>query len=119
MSDNKIRRFEKVDWYGWAGSEKFSNGHQPFIYHHDIDDKTDVTVIGDANGVGISIYFDTEEHEYITYNWYLEKKMPEMIVLGHMQAMIEEFKFEEVADVARLCYELDTTKTWNFEFAEG
>ena len=119
MLNNEIRRFEKVDWYGWAGSEKFSNGHQPFIYHKDINDEADVTLIGDANGVGISVYIEGEDHEYSSLNWYFEKKMPEMVVLGHMQAMIEEFELDKVVDTATLCYKLDTTKTWNFEFAEG
>lgn len=44
----EIRRFNKNDWYTFAGAEKFEDGTDPFIAESD-----SFTIIGDPNGIEI------------------------------------------------------------------
>lgn len=56
MATQKIRRFTKTDWYGYAGAERFNDGSAPFIYETTLDDgETEVIIVADKNGVMIEI----------------------------------------------------------------
>ena len=74
----QMRPFEKVDWYGWAGAEKFSDGSSPYIgevtFPSFPEGKGDgATVIADHNGVGVYCMWNwdkepNKDHENSYYN---------------------------------------------------
>ena len=53
-----MRRFEKVDWYGWAGATPFSDG-EPYISEFQLDDvgedglPVDAVLIAGAEGMDV------------------------------------------------------------------
>lgn len=48
---NEIRKFEKADWYAYAGAERFSKNSEPLILDIELDHNAEATVIADKNGI--------------------------------------------------------------------
>lgn len=98
------RRFDKSDWYGFAGAERFSNGSEPFIYSKLMNDGlVELTIIADRTGIEIFMYGDGDDNPDV---W--DKEIPNLSSLraeGEMKKLIEYVKkFEYAPD---LSYELD------------
>ena len=53
----KIRRFNKNDWDGFAGAEKFADGTAPFIYEQEMNEGlvAELTIVVDRNDIEITI----------------------------------------------------------------
>ena len=59
-----VKRFEREDWYGWAGAEQFPDGSEPVIFNGVVDYRgkvEPVTVVGDRNGVEVHVGEDPVE----------------------------------------------------------
>lgn len=99
----EYRRFTKEDWYGFAGCEKFSDGSEPFIYDHEFEDDTSVTVTIDRYQIDVIMYSETEE----MYAWVYDRRQSfsSMIAEGYMRKLVESI--ERFSFGSELCYELD------------
>jgi len=70
-----LRRFNKYDWYGWAGAERYHSGGEPFIGQIKMIDPNYtnewVIVIVDAHNVGMYYTSSTadgpDDCDYDTY----------------------------------------------------
>lgn len=102
MSD--IRRFERNDWYGFAGAQKFNEELDPYISTFTIDKKRDIeiTAIADAQGLEIYLYND-RTGEGLIYTKELElTDMQAESELTHLVAFIESY-----TEAPKLIYALD------------
>lgn len=97
---NKIRRFTKTDWYGWAGCERFKDGSEPFIYEHNLNNgETGVIILADATGVAIYIGEDED------LCWIVNKPLNPVRAEGYMLALAEVIK--DYSYAPSLVYDLD------------
>ena len=109
------RRFDKLDWDGYAGAECFSDEQQPFIYNQELNSGlAQLTIIADRTGIEIHIFADDDDLNV----W--DKSIDNLTSLraeGEMKHLIEYLqKFEYAPDLA---YELDHPSdqvTEGFEF---
>lgn len=99
---NKIRRFTEVDWYGFAGAEKFANGSEPFIYEANFSDNSaNLTVVADRNGISIMINTKDDDIIYFKDSHFKSSLQAE----GEIRALARVIKsYTEASD---LCYDLD------------
>ena len=111
------RRFTKEDWYGYAGSECFSDGSQPFFYEEQINSEdTGYIIIVDKNGIQVQLVVEGSSADNI---WLKDTStLTALRAEGYMRKLIEYFKkYDNLADLA---YELDHPSdeiTKGFEFA--
>lgn len=109
---DRIRRFEKTDWYGFAGAQKFENGTEPFISTFTIDKKEDieVTTIADAQGIEIYVYDDRAD-EGLIYSKDLDlNSIQAEGELRHLVAIIDGY-----TNAPDLVYALDHTSNDGFK----
>ena len=52
---SELRRFEKSDWYAYAGAEKFNGEKEPFILEFELDYNAEMCIIADRNGIEIHL----------------------------------------------------------------
>ena len=98
------RRFTKVDWYAWAGAEKFMGGAEPFIYEREMNDgKVALTIIADNRGIEIDLYSE-EDGENTTYNKLMDN-MTSIRAEGELKHLIKYI--ENITYAPDLTYELD------------
>ena len=115
----KIRRFEKEDWYAFAGATRFKNGTAPFIYNQELNDGAiSLTMIADATGIEIYMSGDPDNDGAEFYAWRWDKELLPIKAEGEMRAMIKEFRLEEKPYAPDLSYALDHSDKWNFDFQE-
>lgn len=101
----KIRRFKKEDWWGYAGSTKFKDGTNPFIYERELNDgAVELVIIADAEGVDIELFADDEPERVA---WVINKSLNATKAEELLRAIVKELK--KYTYGPDLSYELDHT----------
>ena len=81
-----IRRFEKEDWYGYAGAEVFKDKTSPFISNIKMNDgAVDVMVVADANGLEIDVYSSNGES---VLTWRKERQLSSIQAEGELNHLV-------------------------------
>ena len=60
----QMKPFDRTDWYGFSGAEKFVDGREPLIGQVD-----NIMVIADGRGIYITIFHDETGENYTEYFW--------------------------------------------------
>ena len=60
MSKMELKEFEKTDWYGYAGAERFADGSEPMRADYEKDDEY-ISLIVDRTGIEIYLGYDADK----------------------------------------------------------
>lgn len=103
-----IKRFTQADWYAYAGAANFKNGEEPFIYKSTNSQGVELVLIGDAQGIELSIIEDDDMlNEFI---WSESLEVHPIKMEGILRHIIEKLKLKEDWYAPDLTYILDHTK---------
>jgi len=114
QASGPVRSFTRGDWMGWAGAEAWKDGEQPFIAEITIDfpweklerelnftsdylqeDRWDVTIVGDSQGVGIYFSGHAQGDQGPMFNRDIQHAEPEEI-RGAMEAAIQKLRSKAI-----------------------
>lgn len=119
MATQKIRRFTKTDWYGYAGAERFNDGSAPFIYETTLDDgQAEVVIIADKKGVEIDLV--SEEDTSLgasTCGWSKMIPLSPLLAMGEMRNAVRFVEsFTNAADMGFHLYNGYAESMKGFEY---
>lgn len=88
---NVLRRFTKIDWYAFAGAEKFKDGSEPFIFESERNG-VELALIGDANMIYLVMTCpDSGEEDMV---WEEEIKANPIRIEGIMRHIIKDLNLD-------------------------
>ena len=89
----KATRFDRYDWYGYAGCTRFNDGSEPFIGAVVIDGE-ECTIVGDGEDIQVHLYPDYSEDAPDPTSWSLNSPpgLTSLMVEAIMNHVIEHCK---------------------------
>ena len=100
----EIRRFEKEDWYPYAGAEEFRKDEPPFILELELQYNAEACIIADKNGIQVTIGSGAVE-----VAWMKQVELDPLRAEGELRAIAKAV--ENITYAPDLAYEFDHPST--------